>query len=130
MNKITVMFFIVTIIGIGFFSGCEEQETNGIISGDTHLVKVLNHNMRKNTTQYSYDFLEVYGTVKNIAGKNLDNVRLAVQFFDSNGTLLDIENDNIYSLTNGDTNDFSVMIPDYYIFYEKVDNYKIIIYAR
>lgn len=135
MKKKVIIVIILIFYGIVCISGCEEkkdngQTSNGLISGNTNLIEVVNHNMRKNTTYYSYDVWEVYGTIKNIAGRKLTSIRIMVDFYDSNGNLLNSETDSLLALENNYTEEFCVIYPDYYKHYDDVDNYKIKVFAE
>jgi len=70
-------------------------------------IQILNHVLEKT----DYGTVQVTGTAKNVAGKQLSYVEIRVKFYDKNNVLLDTFFDNINDLDPDQTWKFEVIYP-------------------
>ena len=120
MKKHLIVSGIVFVLLMVGFSGCVEQD----ISGDTNQVELVNEWIDRNTAidGSKYDYYK--GTIRNIAGKHLDNIKIIVKFYDRNDNFLFEKTDYVSNLANSYTKDFSVVVYSYGTYYDAIDYWK------
>jgi hypothetical protein len=108
----------VLLLTVGL-SGCNEQSSNsGNIQIDSH------------TTRYWGNAIEVYGTVKNVADKNIDYAEVTVKFYDKDNELLITKNDQVQYIGNGATKSFSVSYYNDERYFDQYDHYTVSVWSR
>lgn len=107
-----------------------------IVTGDIDKIQILNYSIAtENGSYFDYEKIadgfvysenasryKINGSVKNIAGEMLGNVKVYVEFYDSNDTYLDSEYDYKYDLPDGYIWDFEVTYSKYQDYFEYVDH--------
>ena len=138
MKKTILLLITMMVISVGFLSGCNETTSNGDITEDSDLVELVNYNIEtfgaelgmkpeKIGDGFIHDeranngYYKITGTIKNIAGRTLNNVTVKVNFYDINYTYLTSEFDYIENLTNASTGDFKIILLCYSSYFEEVD---------
>ena len=141
-NRLLIVGIAVLLLAVGL-SGCNENMNSGKVGNQD--IEILNynvtthwtilergkftyvveqgfyHNMPNNT--YGHEtYYKISGTVKNIAGRNLDSVRLDCIFYDKDAIELydtrypeyefNKHGDTISNLPKGYTEEFSIGIPE------------------
>ena len=138
MKKTILLLIAIMVISIGFLSGCNETTSNGGINGDSDEVELVNYKIETfgadlgskpekigdgfiHTEIANNGYYKITGTIKNIAGKMLNNITVKVDFYDNNHTYLASKSDYILNLTNTNTDDFKVIYLCYSNYFENVD---------
>jgi hypothetical protein len=147
-NQLIVIGTVVLLLVVGL-SGCNEifgadNEVTGdtgkveLVSHSTYSAKIKNYYPEKSYTKIcdgfnrdaeGVQYLVVGGTVKNIAGYMLNNIKITARFYDANDNYLNAEHTTISNLANSYTADFDI---GYWVgtdYYENVDNVKLEITA-
>jgi len=99
--KKQLMIFGVVILLLSVFglSGCTEHMGNTANSE----IQILNHDINEEGS-----FKAVYGSIKNNANKEIDEVIVKVRFYDIDNGLLNTELATVHHLAKGETDNFSV----------------------
>lgn len=144
MKKASMLLIALMVVSVGLLSGCTQ---NGDVSGDTSKVELVSYDVKTTwrTGTYSSDIQNheqdgfyhdipsdaysmkyiITGTVKNIAGKMLNSVKITAKFYDSNDNYLDSESTTKSNLANSYTWDFTIT---YYSssgsYFENIDKVK------
>ena len=138
MKKITILLIALMVICVGFLSGCDEKTSNGGINGDSDEVELVNYKIETfgadlgkkpekigdgfiHTEKAKNGYYKITGTIKNIAGRMLNNITVKVNFYDINHTYLTSKSDYILNLTNTNTDDFKVIYLGFSSYFENVD---------
>jgi hypothetical protein len=120
------------VISIGFFSGCIETANNDDSTEDTGQVEIVTYKIEtfgaeigerpgKIGDGFIYNetakngYYQITGTIKNIAGRTLNNITIKVNLYDENYTYLGSENtepEDIFDLPlmDNETADFKINI--------------------
>jgi hypothetical protein len=116
-----VILIIVIVFVLTIFSGCQENST-----------ELVSHNTRKTTgfcncygSYRNEEILEVYGTIRNVANRNIDKVTIKVIFLDKDNNELIQGTDTINYLGKNDTADFVVQYCKCHAYYNNYDHYTI-----
>ena len=97
MNKKILLLIVVIMISVGFFSGCDEPSSNGGINGDSEKVEIVNYKIETfgadlgmkpeiigdgfiHNESAKNGYYKITGTIKNIAGRMLNNITIKVDF--------------------------------------------------
>ena len=121
MNKNLILFGrAVLLLAVGF-SGCQEK--------DSGYIQIASHNIRDNMHGFGSG-KEVYGTVKNVADKNVDYAEVTVKFYDKDNELLITKNQQVQYIGNGATKSFSVFYYNYEKYYDQYDHYTVSVWSR
>ena len=132
MNKSIIFLIGMLVISIGFFSGCVETVNNEDLTEDTEQVEIVTYKIEtfgaeigerpgKIGDGFIYNetakngYYQITGTIKNIAGRTLNNITIKVDLFDKNQTYLGseiTEPEDIFDLplSDKDTADFKINI--------------------
>jgi len=138
MKKKILLLIAVMVISVGFFSGCNETTNNGEITEDSDAVEIVNYKIETfgadlgfkpekigdgfiHNEQAKNGYYKITGTIKNIAGRMLNNVTVKVDFYDINHSYLTSKSDYIENLVNTYTEDFKVIYLGYSNYFEKVE---------
>ena len=120
MNKKLILIGIILIFVCVGLSGCNERQS----LSDTDEVELVSYSVVTRDEQGNKigdgfvhnddaNRYRVTGTVKNIAGRNLDRITITARFYDKDNEFLHSENATVWKLTKGATDDFSI---SYYSF--------------
>jgi len=120
MNKKLILIGIILIFVCVGLSGCNERQS----LSDTDEVELVSYSVVTRDEQGNkigdgfvhHDDANRYrvtGTVKNIAGRNLDRITITARFYDKDNEFLHSENATVWNLTKGNTDEFSI---SYYCF--------------
>ena len=139
MKKHLSVIGMVTLLLAFGLSGCVEQETSGNID-EVELVSYFVETQKWEGVNNSYTYEKIgngfihsedayryviTGTLKNIAGELIDNIKITANFYDSNskvvGTMYDIINSDI---PTSHTANFSINVYKSSNYFEKVDSVK------
>ena len=129
MKKTILLLIAIMVINVGFFSGCNEK---------TNEVELVNHKIETfgaelgmkpekigdgfiHNEQAKNGYYKITGTIKNIAGRLLNNITVKVDFYDRNHSYLTSESDYIENLANTNTYDFKVILLCFSTCFEDVD---------
>ena len=117
-------FFLMMV-----FSGCTEQET----SVDINKVELVSYNVETQKWDKGYKTIgngfihskdaELYlitGTIKNIAGETLKNIKITAKFYDNTNTFLREETTYLENIKNTYTEDFRIYYNATEKYFEKV----------
>jgi hypothetical protein len=118
-QKLKILSIIILIFISMFLIGCSEQSAK--IGGETDKIQLLSYDFITKTNQ-NISYHNVSGTIKNIAGYDLNIVEIKVYFYDLNGNILDVKEVLIENLKNIFTADFGVNYYNNESYYEYVDN--------
>ena len=138
-NKLIIILTIPIIIIAGF-SGCNEQK----VSFNANKIEIVDYTIEtynreivgccpkyvKVTDGFDYHLIDKYGyysitgTIKNNAGKNLDEIFIYVKFYDKNGSYLTSEITTIFNLTDNSTDTFQIIYYNSFNYFEEIDNVK------
>ena len=118
-QKITLTLILGLIFILILIAGCSEQSAK--IGGETDKIQLLSYNL-KTISDQNISYHNVTGTVKNIAGQNLNIVRIKVYFYDQNGNILNLKEFIVNNLPNIFTADFGVNYYNNESYFEYVDN--------
>ena len=138
MKKTILLLIVIMVISVGFLSGCDETTSNGGINGDSDEVELVNYKIETfgadlgkkpekigdgfiHTEKAKNGYYKITGTIKNIAGRMLNNITVKVNFYDINHTYLTSKSDYILNLTNTNTDDFKVIYLCYPSYFEYID---------
>ena len=138
MKKISILLISLMVISVGFLSGCDETTSNGDITGDSDEVEIVNYKIETfgadkgfkpekigdgfiHNEKAKNGYYKITGTIKNIAGRMLNNITVKVDFYDRNHSYLASKSDYILNLTNTNTDDFKVICLCYSSYFENVD---------
>ena len=138
MKKTILLLIGLMMISVGFLSGCNETTNNGDTTEDSDLVELVNYYIEtfgaelgmkpeKIGDGFVHDerakngYYKITGTIKNIAGRTLNNVTIKVDFYDINNTYLTSESDYVENLTNSSTYDFKIILLCYSSCFEEVE---------
>ena len=133
-----LLMIAMMVISVAFLSGCDETTTNDDITGDSDEVEIVNYKIEtfgadmgskpeKIGDGFIYDekakngYYKITGTIKNNAGRMLNNITVKVDFYDINHNYLTSEYDYVLNLTNTDTDDFKIIYLGYSSYFEDVD---------
>ena len=138
-KRLSVIGMVTLLLAFGL-SGCVEQETSGNIIDEVELVSYSVETQKWEGVNNSYSYEKIgngfihsedayryviTGTLKNIAGEVIDNIRIIANFYDSNskmiGTLYDLINSD---LPNAHTADFNINVYKSVNYFEKIDGVK------
>lgn len=146
-NKILVPLILLMLIMV-ILSGCNELDSgNDKQSGNTDKVKIVDYRIEtysyenfidrfnydthtKVADELSYDklgefgYYNVNGTIKNVAGKKLNEIVIIVTFFDKDGIFINSRNATVTNLPNTFTDNFEVKIFSDSKYFEKINNIK------
>ena len=117
MNKNLLIFGVAVLLIFVSFSGCQEK--------DSGYIQIVSHNTRTHGNA-----IEVYGTVKNVADKNVDYAEVTVKFYDKENELLITKNQQIQYIGNDATKSFSILYYNYERYYDQYNHYTISVWSR
>ena len=129
MKKMILLLIALMVISVGFFSGCNETKNE---------VELVNYKIETygaelgmkpekigdgfiHTEQAKNGYYKIIGTIKNNAGRMLNNITIKIDFYDKNHSYLTSESDYIENLENTNTDDFKVILLCFSSFFEDVD---------
>ena len=138
MKKTILLLIALIVISVGFLSGCDETTSNGGITGDSDEVEIVNYKIETfgadlgskpekigdgfiHNEKAKNGYYKITGTIKNIAGRMLNNITVKVDFYDRNHSYLASKSDYILNLTNTNTDDFKVIYLCYSSYFENID---------
>ena len=138
MKKTILLLIAMMVISVGFLSGCDETTSNGGTTGDSDEVEIVNYKIETfgadkgfkpekigdgfiHNEKAKNGYYKITGTIKNIAGRMLNNITVKVDFYDINHSYLASKSDYILNLTNTNTDDFKVICLCYSSYFENVD---------
>jgi len=121
-KQLVIIGIIVLLITVGL-SGCNEN-TNGNITPKSKEIEIVSHNIE----DAGWLGWRVYGTIKNIADRNIDTVTITVRFYDKDNDLLIIKETKVYYLAKGNTDDFEVRYQTYEKYFDQYDHYTVSTY--
>jgi len=138
MKKKILLLIAMMVISVGFFSGCNETTSNGDIDGDSNEVELVNYIIETfgadlgmkpekigdgfiHNEQAKNGYYKITGTIKNIAGRMLNNITVKVDFYDINHTYLGSESENILNLPDTNTADFKIICLCFSSYFEDVE---------
>ncbi|KYK33125.1 MAG: hypothetical protein AYK22_01050 [Thermoplasmatales archaeon SG8-52-3] len=138
MKKTILLLTTIIVISVGFLSGCNESTNNDDINENSNLVELVNYNIEtfgaelgnkpeKIGDGFIHDeranngYYKITGTIKNIAGRTLDNITVKVDFYDINHTYLTSESDYVIDLANASIGDFKIILLCYSSCFEEVE---------
>jgi len=138
MKNTILLIIALMVISVGFLSGCEETTSNGDTTGDSDKVEILNYKIETfgadmgmkpekigdgfiHNEKAKNGYYKITGTIKNIAGRMLNNITVKVDFYDLNHTYLASESDYILNLPDTNTDDFKIIYLCFSNYFENVD---------
>jgi len=138
MKKTILLIIAMMVISVGFLSGCDETTSNDGITGDSDEVEIVDYKIetygadkgRKpekigdgfiHTERAKNGYYKITGTIKNIAGRMLNNITVKVDFYDNNHTYLASKSDYILNLPDTNTDDFKIIYLCFSSYFENVD---------
>ena len=140
MKKTILLIFAMMVISVGFLSGCVETTDNGDTTEETDEVELVNYTIETFGGEYGYKpekigdgfihteqakngYYQIKGTIKNIAGRTLNNITVKVNLYDKNHTYLGSESENILNVPHNETANFKINIIGIYTesYYEDVE---------
>jgi len=108
LKKLIILLIGIILINIGFFSGCIETTNNDDLNEDTDKVEIVTYTIEtfgaeigerpekigdgfihNETAKNGY--YQIKGTIKNIAGRTLNNITVKIDLYDKNYTYLGSE---------------------------------------
>ena len=130
-KQLIIIGIIILLIAVGL-SGCQENNISDNLIDASNEVQLVSHSIRiaqgwcdiPNGMQVMEVRL-VSGTIKNIAGRNIDTVYVRVRFYDWDNKLLFTSTTTVSYLGRGLTDDFSVQYCSNEPYYETYDHYTI-----
>lgn len=137
MKKTILLLIVIMVISVGFLSGCDETTSNGGINGDSDEVELVNYKIETfgadkgskpekigdgfiHTEKAKNGYYKITGTIKNIAGRMLNNITVKVDFYDINHTYLASKSDYILNLPDT-TDDFKIIYLCFSSYFENID---------
>jgi len=132
MKKHLVIIGIIALLVCVGLSGCNENKISG-----SNEIEIVSHSMETKIAYLSklginepgYNGVgethEVTGTIKNIANRNIDTVRVTVRFYDSGNDLLRTEITTVSYLAKGETDNFKVDFNEFEPYYAQYDHYTV-----
>ncbi len=138
MKKQIIMLGIVILLICVGLSGCEETTNNGGTTGDTAEVELVNYKIETfgadmgfkpekigdgfiHSEKAKNGYYKITGTIKNTAGRMLNNITVKVDFYDINHTYLDSKSDYILNLQDTKTDDFKIIYLCFSSYFENVE---------
>ena len=132
LKKIILLLIAIMVISFGFLSGCTETTSDDDITEDADEVELVNYTIETfgaeigerpkkigdgfiHTELAKNGYYQIEGTIKNIAGRTLNNITVKVDLYDKNHTYLGSEyslpKELIYlPLNDKETADFKINI--------------------
>ena len=136
MKKMLIFLIILLTSSSIFLSGCNKP--SGLTSGDTDKVELVSYAV-ETQKQYSYQKIgdgfihsedahryQITGTVKNIAGRYIDQINVTARFYDSDNEYLHSENFYVNYLNKRDTQNFIMMYYNYEENFEVVERVRFV----
>ena len=108
-----IIVLLVAMVGLG---GCTEHMGNTV----NNEIQILSQNITEDNS-----FKAVYGTIKNIANRDIDEVVVRVRFYDIDNGLLNTEIATVNHLAKGATGNFSVTYWYYEPGFDEYDHYTV-----
>ena len=138
-KQLIIIGIIILVVTVGL-SGCQESKTvyKPPTSGDTDEVELLNCTIETygamnssseviklgdgfiHDSTYNVSYYSINGTIKNIADYIIHKIRITVNFYDENKSLLANQSAWVYNLRRNFTDDFKVMYVNLYPFFQNI----------
>ncbi len=113
LNTVLALVLLFTLVGL---SGCTEHMGNTANSE----IQILSQNIKGDDS-----FKAVYGSIKNVANREIDEVTVKVRFYDIADGLLWTETTTVNHFAKGETRNFTVTYWYYEPNFDLYDHYTV-----
>jgi hypothetical protein len=138
MKKTIILLIVMLVVIVGSLSGCDEADTNDSDNGYSDEIEIVNYQIETfgaelgikpekigngfiHTEIAKNGYYKITGTIKNIAGRILNNVTIKADFYDINKSYLTSKSEYVENLANTKTHNFKIIYLGSSSHFEKID---------